>query len=80
IHDGDILVVDRSMPPEEGSVVVAVLDGGFVVKQIVRRQGAVILRSAHSDYPDVLVAQGQELVIWGVVRWAIHRVAGKISH
>lgn len=79
IHDGDLLVVDRSVIPGDGSVVVAVLDGGFVVKQIVCHQNLVILRSAHPDYPEVLVAQEQELVIWGVVKWSVHRVVGRTS-
>lgn len=77
IHNGDLLVVDRSVTPGDGSVVIAVLDGGFVVKQLVRHRGAVILRSAHPDYPDVRVDQEQELVIWGVVRWSVHRVTGR---
>lgn len=79
IHHGDLLVVDRAVTPGDGSVVVAVLDGGFVVKQMVRRMGAVRLRSAHPDYPEILLAEGQELVVWGVVRWVMHRVAGAIS-
>lgn len=77
IHDGDLLVVDRSIIPHHGHIVVAVLDGGFVVKQIVHRQKSIILRSAHPDYPDIFVAEGQEWVIWGVVTWSVHRVAGK---
>ncbi|MBF0138890.1 MAG: translesion error-prone DNA polymerase V autoproteolytic subunit [Magnetococcales bacterium] len=77
IHDGDLLVVDRAVVPRQGHIVVAALDGGFVVKQIVHRQKSLILRSAHPDYPEIRVAEGQELVIWGVVTWSVHRVAGK---
>lgn len=79
IHHGDLLVVDRAIPPGDGSVVIAVLEGGFVVKQLVRRVGGVILRSAHPDYPDLRLNEASELVVWGVVRWSIHRVTGRIS-
>ncbi|MBF0179901.1 MAG: translesion error-prone DNA polymerase V autoproteolytic subunit [Magnetococcales bacterium] len=74
IHHGDLLVVDRAVVPGNGSVVIAVLDGGFVVKQLVRRGGAVILRSAHPDHPEIRLRPGQDLEVWGVVRWSVHRV------
>ncbi len=79
IHHGDFLVVDRSVLPADGSVVIAILDGGFVVKQLIRRRDMVILRSAHPDYPEIRVTKEQELVVWGVVRWSMHRVTGKTS-
>uniref|UniRef100_UPI002A4E2342 LexA family protein n=1 Tax=Candidatus Magnetaquicoccus inordinatus TaxID=2496818 RepID=UPI002A4E2342 len=47
IHDGDLLVVDRCLPAVNGSVVVAALEGGFIVKQLIRRGEALILRAAH---------------------------------
>ncbi|MBF0437382.1 MAG: translesion error-prone DNA polymerase V autoproteolytic subunit [Magnetococcales bacterium] len=75
IHHGDVLVVDRSSVPNNGNVVIAILDGCFVVKEFLRHRSSVILRSSHPDYPEILVTQGQELVIWGVVKWSIHRVA-----
>ncbi len=58
IFDGDLLVVDRSLTPGPGHLVVAVSDGEFVIK----RAGAL----AES-------ASG-EVTIWGVVRWTIHRL------
>jgi DNA polymerase V len=79
IHHGDFLVVDRSIPYADGSIVIAILDGGFVVKQLIRRRDIVILRSAHPDYPEIRVTKEQELVVWGVVRWSMHRVTGKTS-
>ncbi|MEO5346484.1 MAG: S24 family peptidase [Magnetococcus sp. YQC-9] len=77
IHHGDFLVVDRSIPPVSGHVVVAMLDGGFVVKQLIRRAGHVFLRSAHPDYPEIRIDPEQEWTIWGVVRWSLHRLAAQ---
>lgn len=76
IHDGDLLVVDRSLQAVHGSVVVAVLDGAFTLKQLCFMRDGVLLRAGNDNYPDILVNSEQELVIWGVVPWSIHRVTG----
>ena len=75
IHDGDILVVDRSRDPTDHSIVIAVIDGCFTVKQICRVPEGWLLRSQGGGHGDILVGIEQELSVWGVVRWAIHKIA-----
>lgn len=74
IHDGDLLVVDRSKTPADRQIIIAVIDGAFTVKQLCRIPEGVLLRSHGSGHGDILVSEEQELTVWGVVRWAIHRV------
>lgn len=74
IHDGDLLVVDRSVQAEDRSVVVAVIDGEFTVKQLCRLPDGVLLRAGSHAHSDILVSEEQSLVVWGVVRWSIHKV------
>lgn len=74
IHDGDLLVVDRSREPADHSVVIAVVDGQFMVKQVCRVPEGVLLRSSGPGHGDIFVGADQELSVWGVVRWAIHKV------
>ncbi len=74
IHDGDLLVVDRAIDPADRSVVIAVVDGAFTVKQLCRLSDGILLRSGAKGYGDILVSGDQELTVWGVVRWSIHRV------
>ena len=74
IHDGDLLVVDRSKSPSDRQIVIAVIDGAFTVKQLCRIPDGVLLRSHGSGHGDILVGSEQELTVWGVVRWAIHKV------
>ncbi len=74
IHDGDLLVVDRSITPANRSVVIAVVDGEFTVKQLCRIPDGVLLRSNAPGHGDILVGPDQELTVWGVVRWSIHAV------
>lgn len=74
IHDGDLLLVDRSVTPADRSVVVAVIDGDFTIKQFCYLPEGVLLRSSAQGHGDILVSDDQELNVWGVVRWSIHAV------
>lgn len=51
IHDGDLLVVDRSKTPADRQISVAVIDGAFAVKQLCRIRDGVLLRSHGSGHP-----------------------------
>ncbi len=73
IFDGDLLVVDRSVAATNGTVVVAVLDGEFTVKQLRHTPQGIVLGAAHPDYPDIAVKPEQEFSIWGVVTWNVHK-------
>ena len=73
IHDGDLLVVDRSRPPEEGSVVVAVVDGEFTVKRLTRNAEGPTLTAEHPGYAPIPIGPDTEVTIWGVVTWVLHR-------
>lgn len=72
IYSGDILIVDRSLDPVHGKIVIAVVSGELTVKRLVMHNGRVILRSENPDYPDIPV--GDELRVWGVVTSVIHKV------
>ena len=76
IFDGDLLVVDRALQATHESVVIAVVDAEFMVKQLLHTAQGYVLHSANPAYRDIVVGVEQELTIWGVVRWAIHRVSG----
>ncbi|MGA0032216.1 MAG: LexA family protein, partial [Burkholderiales bacterium] len=72
IHDGDLLVVDRSLEPASGRVVVAALDGELTVKRLQRRQGRITLKSENPAYPAITVGEDRDLQIWGVVAYVVH--------
>lgn len=77
IHDGDLLVVDRSRTPTSHSIVVAVVDGQFTVKQLNFLPNGYLLRGqSHkaSVQKDLFVSPDQDFTVWGVVCWTIHRV------
>ena len=70
IHSGDVLVVDKSVEPKVGSVVIAVIDGEMTVKELGRvgSRYALVPRPVDVEaYPVVVVGPDQELRVWGVV-------------
>ncbi|WP_420429455.1 LexA family protein [Algiphilus sp.] len=78
IHDQDILVVDRSLDPAPGRIVVAVVDGDFYVKRLTRLASGVMALASENEqevdrYPDIRLDRGQDVTIWGVVTGAIRR-------
>lgn len=75
IHDGDILVVDRSVEPEGGDVVVAALDSELTVKRYEVRSGHPYLMPESEAHDPIAIEPGQELVVWGVVQHVIHEVS-----
>lgn len=72
IFDGDLLVVDRSLNPEDGDVVVAILDDELTVKRLVMHGRTPILHPENPLYPDFSPLDGQSLEIWGVVTGNYH--------
>lgn len=75
IHDGDLLVVDRSVEPGDGSVVVAALDGELTVKRYRIKNHRPYLIPESDEHDPIPIRPGQELIVWGVVQYVIHEVA-----
>ena len=73
INEGDILVVDKSIEPSHGHIVIAVINGDFTVKTLYCKDGVVKLVSANLEYPEIILAGESELNIWGVVTYAIKK-------
>ena len=74
IDDGDVLVVDRSLEPVHGRIVVAMVDGEFTVKRLYQRDGNLCLEASHPDFARIELREGQELAVWGVVTRIIKTV------
>lgn len=72
IHDGDLLVVDRSINPTHGCVVIAAVDGQFTVKRLEKKRGKVRLLPANPHFEPIELKDDQELQIFGVVTNVIH--------
>lgn len=76
IFKGDTIVVDRSLTPRAGSVVVAIVRGDFTCKELDFEEGLPVLRAANPNYPDIRLAAEDELEVFGVVTHNIHALPG----
>lgn len=72
IHPNDILVVDRSIEPVSGKIVICALNGELTVKRLSKRKGQLVLAAENSAYPDIDLHDDIDMVIWGVVTNVIH--------
>ncbi len=73
IHPNDILVVDRSLEPKPGRIIICALNGELAVKRLKAiGQQRMVLASENPDYPDIELEEEADLVIWGVVTNVIH--------
>jgi DNA polymerase V len=74
IHTGDILIVDRSLQPKEGSIVIAVLDGELTVKRLSFAKKQIFLLPENSKYEPIEITDMMNFEVWGVVTSVIHPV------
>ena len=74
IEDGDLLVIDKSLKPEDGNVVVSYLDGEFTLKRIQIKKGKIYLVPANEKYKVLEVSDDTDFRVWGVVRYVLKKV------
>lgn len=67
IFNGDLLVVDKSIAPISGQIVIAIIDGDITVKRFILCDNKTILKAENLRYKDIEFQEGQELQVWGVV-------------
>jgi DNA polymerase V len=73
IHHGDLLVVDRSIEAKDGDIALVLWDGGLTVKKLRIRRRTIELHSGHPSHPPIIVADGVELQVWGVITWSFRK-------
>ena len=74
IHEDDILVVDRSIQPSHGKIVIAAIDGELTVKRLHQTSNETILMPENDAYEPIPISDHNDMMIWGVVTSVIHKV------
>lgn len=77
INEGDIAVIDRSLQPADGDVIVAYVNEEFTIKYLDlthKEEGYIELRPANPDYSPIRIDSTDNFRVWGVVVWIIKRL------
>ena len=76
ILDGDLVVVDRSLEPRAGHVVVAVCHGEMTIKRLrLLRDGRAVLQAENPAFPEFVVCEEMPAEVWGVVVGVVRKTA-----
>ena len=71
IHDGDIVIVDKSIKAVSGKIVIAVIDGEMIIRRLEKTMNRVRLVPETPKLSTIEVGEYSDVVIWGVVTYVI---------
>ena len=73
INSGDILVIDRSIKPNNNSIILCSLDGDFLIKRLIIKNKKIYLKPENNNYESILVDKSEKFEIIGVVIGAVKK-------
>ena len=74
ITTGDILIVDRSLNPKNQNIILAILNGNFIVKKLLISNNDFYLLSDNKYANQIKINPEMEFYVWGVVTYVIHKL------
>ena len=74
LNDGDLLIIDRSLIPENGKIAICLVDRDFTVKRIKKEKNKLYLMPENKKYKPIEIKEENELIIWGMVEYVIKKV------
>ncbi len=74
VHDGDVLIIDKSLEPKDGDMAVCFIDGEFTIKYIKIEEKVIWLVPANKNFQPIRVTEDNNFLIWGIVTYCITRI------
>lgn len=74
IFDGDLLIVDRSLPVADNKIVIGVVNGEFTVKRIRKTNEKLFLQPENPAFRPIEILPGMDFTVWGLVLYCVHKV------
>jgi DNA polymerase V len=74
IFDGDVLVVDRALDPQENAIIVALINGEFTVKRLVTFDDTAFLMPENPRYDPFQITEEMDFRVWGIATFVLHRL------
>ena len=75
IMDGATAIVNADIKPKSSSIIVAAVNGEWMVKRLYKRGSVVKLLSENPAHPPIIFAEGEELIVFGVVTYVINPIS-----
>jgi len=73
INDGDMLVVDKSLEPQNNKIAVCFIDGDFTVKRIKIEKECIWLIAENESFEPIKITPENDFIIWGIVTHSIKK-------
>lgn len=80
INDGDILIIDRSLEPQNGDLAVCCIDGEFTLKRLRVNHNKVWLIPSNTSFKPILVSTDNRFIIWGIVSYTIKKNRRRVEN
>lgn len=74
IDDGDILVIDKSIEPQDGKIAVCFIDGEFTVKRIKVQENSLLLLPENKLFEPIEITEENNFIIWGIVTFLVKKL------
>jgi DNA polymerase V len=74
INEGDILIIDKSIPPADGKRAVCYIDGEFTLKTLKLENDGLWLIPANSKFKPIKITEENNFIVWGIVTYVIHKM------
>lgn len=79
ITDGDILIIDKSLTIKENDLIVCFIDGEFTLRKVMFEGKSIWLVAANKKIKKILLKDGDDIILWGVVTYTIKSLRGKFN-
>jgi DNA polymerase V len=73
INDGDLIIIDKSLPAKNESILVCALNGEFTIKKLKKIGRDHYLMPENADFEPILLSEDNDFMIWGVVTYSIQK-------
>ena len=74
IYDHDLLIVDRSIKPTHGKIVIAAMAGEFFVKKYIKNKGKFFLAAESKEKREIELKNNPDIQIWGTVTGVVRNL------
>lgn len=79
IHNGDILVVDRSLTPTSGSILIFTMDEEVLIRRFIQQGERRFLVTDDPSRLPIPIEPHTEWMVWGIATHLIHRFRSENS-